>query len=129
MTHVVDTHALVWFIEGSPRLSAAARAALKDPAAELVVPTIALAEIAHLYARERIGVDLPGVFARVAGASNCVVYPLDEAVVERLPGTLDIHDAIIVATALVFREVLGRETSVITKDAAIRNSGLVRVVW
>ena len=44
-------------------------------------------------------------------------------------GTLDIHDAIIVATALVFREVLGRETSVITRDAAIRNSRLVRVVW
>ena len=129
MTYVVDTHGLVWFLEKNRRLSPAARAAMKDPTAELVIPTIALAEIAYLYPRKRIKVDLPGVFAHVAGASNCVVYPLDEAVVERLPAALSIHDAIIVATALVLREALDRETSVITKDAEITNSGLVRVIW
>jgi len=129
MTYVVDTHALVWFIEGNRRLGAAARQALRNPEAELIVPTIALAEIVHLYARKRIEVDLGSVLTRVASASNCSVYPLDEAVVERLPTTLDIHDAIIVGTALVFREVLDKDTIVISKDADIANSGLVSVVW
>ena len=129
MTYVVDTHALVWFIEGNARLGATAKQALTDPRAELVVPTIVLAEIVHLYARKRIEVDLGSVLTRVANASNCSVYPLDEAVVERLPAALDIHDAIIVATALVFREVLEKDTLIISKDAEIANCGLVSVVW
>jgi len=129
MTYVVDTHALVWFIEGNARLGATAKQALTDPRAELVVPTIVLAEIVHLYARKRTEVDLGSVLTRVANASNCSVYPLDEAVVERLPAALDIHEAIIVATALVFREVLEKDTLIISKDAEIANSGLVSVVW
>ena len=102
MTHIVDTHALVWFLEKNRRLSSVAQEALRDAAADVVIPTIVLAEIAFLYARKRVRVDLPTVIAHIAAASNCVVYPLDEAVVERLPTTLNIHDAIIVATAPLF---------------------------
>ena len=61
MTYVVDTHALVWFLEGSPRLGMAAQKALSDTAARVVVPTIVLAEIKFLYARDRIATDLPHV--------------------------------------------------------------------
>lgn len=46
MIHVADTHALVWFLEGSGRLSAAAREALQSPGNEIVIPSIVLAEIA-----------------------------------------------------------------------------------
>ena len=129
MTHVMDTHALVWFLNRSPRLSPGARDALGDPTAQVVIPTIVLAEIAFLYARKRITVDLHAVMAHIASTTNCIVYPLDEAVVERLPAALDIHDAIIVATALVFRDALGTSTSVVTKDGDIVASGLVNVTW
>jgi len=129
VTHVVDTHALVWFLERNRRLGAAARAALQDDEAELVVPAIVLAEIAYLYPRKRVSVDVPRVLAHVANAANCAIYPLDEGVVEHLPATLNIHDAIITATALVFRDVLGKDTAVITRDAEIAASGLVDVIW
>lgn len=129
MTYVVDTHPLVWFLEGDARLSAAARHALTDATGQLAIPTIVLAEVSFLYAKHRITVDVPGVLAHVASVTNCVVYPLDEVVVEHLPTTLDIHDAIIVATAMVFRDVLGESTAVITKDADITASGLVNVIW
>jgi PIN domain nuclease of toxin-antitoxin system len=129
MTYVVDTHALVWFLEGNSRLSIVAQNALIDTTAQVVVPTIVLAEITFLYARHRIAIDLPQVLARVTSAANCLVYPLDGAVVERLPTTLNIHDAIIVATALVFCDVLNERTAVVTKDAEITASGLVNVVW
>ena len=46
-----------------------------------------------------------------------------------LPTTLDIHDAVIVGTALVYRDLLGQQVALITKDAAITTSGLVPVVW
>jgi PIN domain nuclease of toxin-antitoxin system len=129
MTYVVDTHTLVWFLENSPRLGMTAQNALSDTAAQVVVPTIVLAEITFLYARHRIAIDLPHVLAHIASAANCLVYPLDGTVVERLPTSLNIHDAIIVATALVFRDVLSERTAVVTKDADITASGLVDVLW
>lgn len=129
MTHVADTHALVWLFEGNPRLSAAARAALIDPAIRLVIPTIVLAEITYLHARGRFALDAPTVLARIAGTPNWTIYDLDKAVVQHLPTSLNIHDAIIVGTALVFRDVLGESTAVITADAEIAASGLIPVIW
>lgn len=129
MTHVVDTHALVWLLEANPRLSTAARAALLDPTARVVIPTIVLAEITFLHARGRFALDVPAVLIQVAGTPNWVIYDLDTTVVEHLPATLDIHDAIIVGTAIVFRDVLGDATAVISRDAQITASGLVQVIW
>lgn len=129
MTYVVDTHAIVWFLEGDSRLSKTARDVLNDESVQLVIPTIVLAELAFLYARNRIIIDLPGVLDHIANAVNCAIYPLDEAVVEYLPTTLDIHDAIIVATALMFRDMLDQDTAIITKDIEITESELVRSVW
>ena len=47
MTYVVDSHALVWFLEANLRLSMAARNALIDTTAEVVVPIIVLV-VGHL---------------------------------------------------------------------------------
>jgi len=54
---------------------------------------------------------------------------LDELVVSRLPTQLRIHDAIIVATGLVFRDVLNEPTALITQDSRIVASGLIETVW
>jgi hypothetical protein len=42
---------------------------------------------------------------------------------------LNIHDAMIVGTAVMCREVLGERVVLITKDGEITASGLVDVVW
>lgn len=129
MTYVIDTHSLVWFLEGNPRLSVTARNALRDDAAEFVIPTIVLAELAFLHSRRRVPVALSDVFAYVDGARNSLIYPLDESVVEQISTELEIHDAIIVATALVLRDALGRSVAIVTKDEMIAASGLVEVIW
>jgi PIN domain nuclease of toxin-antitoxin system len=49
MILVTDTHAVVWLLEASSELSQAARAALNDESAIVVVPTICLAEVKFLY--------------------------------------------------------------------------------
>jgi hypothetical protein len=104
------------------------RNALIEWAAQVTTPTIVLAEITFLYARHCIAIDLPNVLAHTASAANCLVYPLDGAVVGRPPTTLNIHNAAIVATALVFRDVLRESTAVVTKDADITASRLVNVL-
>jgi PIN domain nuclease of toxin-antitoxin system len=129
VTYIVDTHSLIWLLETNRRLSSKACEALKDKAARMVIPTIVLAEIAFLAARRRTDIDLPQVFAHIAGAANCVIYPFDETVLAHLPTTLEIHDGIIVATALMFREAGPEAVSVVTKDKEITASGLVDVIW
>ena len=129
MTHAVDTHALVWFLEGNSRLSAPARDVLADPGTKLIVPTIVLAEVTFLYAKKRVSVDVNQVLDHLDQAGNCTVYPLDESVVRHLPAELDIHDAIIVATGIVFRDVLGESVAVVTRDEKITESGLIDTVW
>jgi PIN domain nuclease of toxin-antitoxin system len=129
MTNVVDTHALVWFFEKNPCLSRAAHNALIDPMAKIIVPTIVLAEIKFLHARGRIVPDLAATLAQLAPLSNCVIYALDKVVLQHLPTSLNIHDALIVGTALVFRDVLGENTALISKDSQIQSSGLIQVIW
>ncbi len=42
--NIVDTHALVWYLEGNPGLGSNAKSVLDEPTSELIVPIIALAE-------------------------------------------------------------------------------------
>ncbi|MBI3177630.1 MAG: PIN domain-containing protein [Chloroflexi bacterium] len=129
MVYVLDTHVLIWFLEGNKRLSAAAKTILTDTAAQLVIPTLVLAEAAYLYARKRTSVDIDRILTEIASAENCTVYPLDERVAAHVSGNLDLHDAIIVGTAIVYRDVLGKEVAIVTRDEMIARSGLVPVVW
>jgi PIN domain nuclease of toxin-antitoxin system len=129
MTYVTDTHPIIWFLEAGPRLSQAARQAFEDANAQIVVPMMALAEVKFLYDRGRITVDLPMVLNYIATRANSLLYPLNELVVARFPTTLNIHDAIIVGTAITYRDDLGEQVALITKDAEITASGLVDVVW
>jgi PIN domain nuclease of toxin-antitoxin system len=46
MKLLLDTHAFLWLVDGSPRLSKAAEAALADPANELFLSTASVWELA-----------------------------------------------------------------------------------
>lgn len=49
--------------------------------------------------------------------------------VSLIPTSLNIHDAIIVATALVYRDILKLPVKIVTKDTEITSSGLVDTCW
>jgi PIN domain nuclease of toxin-antitoxin system len=51
--HVLDTHAIIWFLENHQALGQAAKALLSDPASELVLPVIALAEAVFIVDKGR----------------------------------------------------------------------------
>ncbi len=129
ISYIVDTHALVWFLEKNSKLSNDAKLALLNAESQIIIPTIVLVEIAFLYARKRIKVDVSSILSEVASAENCIVYPLDEEVVSRIPTALDIHDAIIVATGLLYRDLMGHNAAIVTKDKAIASANIIRTVW
>jgi PIN domain nuclease of toxin-antitoxin system len=44
MKYIIDTHALIWFLEGNNKLGENAKKILGDPHSQLILPSIVLAE-------------------------------------------------------------------------------------
>lgn len=65
----------------------------------------------------------------LSSASNTTVYPLDMQTIDVMPEKLDIHDALIVATAILLGETHEQEVHLVTKDEAIIQSGLIKTFW
>ncbi len=128
-TYIIDTHALVWFLEKNPRLSNGAKLALSNPDAQIILPTIVLVEIAFLYAKRKTKVDVSMVLSEVASSANCIVYPLDEEIVSRIQTAFDIHDAVIIATGLLYRDLIEHNVAIVTKDEAISNANIIQTIW
>jgi PIN domain nuclease of toxin-antitoxin system len=130
--HVVDTHALVWFLEGNPRLGAHAKAVLEDADSDLIMPMIALAEACWIIEHGRTSIPTVVDFLAAVDADPRVnVVPLDRAVLDRTLGITaieEMHDRQIVATALLLADK-GETVVVLTRDTNIHRSGLVSVVW
>ena len=129
MIYVLDTHTLVWYVSNDPRLSLQAQAIMDNPLSDFVVPTMVLVEIQFLNAKKRFATDLSTVYTDFIEAKNCTIHPLDEDVVSQIPTGLDIHDSIITATALVYRDLLKQPATLITKDSKITQSGLIQTLW
>ncbi len=130
--HVLDTHALVWYLEGNPRLGNEARSIIDNPTSELILPLIALAEAAFIVERGRTSIpSVDELLDSILADARVDVYPLDWHVFQQtLNATAvpEMHDRQIVATALHLQAV-GYTGDVLSKDRTIVNSSLVQVVW
>ena len=129
MVYIVDTYALVWFLEGNEKLGRKALKVLKDSSEKLVIPSIVLAEVKYLSLKGRTRLSIENVFEAIEKDSRCVVYPLDSNVVAAMPTKLEIHDSIICGTALVYSNLLHEEVKVISRDREIKNSEIVKTLW
>lgn len=128
MRLLLDTHAAVWLLQGDSRLGAGARRALSSGDAEPpCISDIVLLEISLLVGSGRVVPrTAPREFLRRFAASLRVL-PIDADIAAAVPGLAlphaDPFDRVIVATAI------RHQLSLVTRDRAIRESGLVDVVW
>ena len=128
MRVLLDTHAFLWWIADSGRLSAAARQVIADEANDIVVSAASAWEITTKY---RIG-KLPGaepVALDVAGAISAQgfgrlpIRVVDAERAGRLPGPhRDPFDRMLAAQALA------RDLAVVSADAALDAYG-IRRIW
>lgn len=84
MKYVIDTHALIWFLEGNQRLGTQAGAILSNSDSQLILPAIALAEAAWIV--ERGKTSIPSVNALLNAINSdprITIYPLDRTIVDR----------------------------------------------
>ncbi len=130
--YVADTHALIWYLENSPRLGSQARAAF-DACDQgeicIYVPTICLVEIVYLMEKGRISPEMKSMLEAElkSGESGLVIADLDMDVVEQIANVLrddipDLPDRVIAATALALNLPL------ISRDRKIVLSGL-ETIW
>lgn len=112
---VLDTHVLVWAVEGDSRLGAAARHLIEDEAVNgrVLVPAISLWEIAMLVAKDRLALaqDIRTWTERILeldGIEIAHLAPLISLDAVGLPGSFhaDPADRMIVATARHHQAVL-----------------------
>ncbi len=132
--YVLDTHALIWFVEGNKRLSEPAKAIMAASNSQMVLPLIALAEAAVIIERGRTTIsDISQFLTRVYADSRIEIFPLTLDVFERslTPEALQIpelHDRFIVSTGLHLQD-LGESVHVITIDQAITNAAVLTTIW
>lgn len=131
---VLDTHALVWWVNGDDRLSAPARALIEQSVAStngrVLVSVISAWEIAMLVERGRVALamDLDEWLLAVESLEGVALVPLSAQVAVQsatLPGEFhkDPADRIIVALAREQNAVL------VTADEKIQRYPHVRWAW
>ena len=128
MNHVADTHALVWYFLDSPRLSKKALACFEDSFQEgyTIIPAVVLAEVQYISRKGRVSLEFSETVSRIEAAENFEVAFLELEVLkisDSIMVDLEMHDRLIVATALY------HDAGLITRDEAIRKSGLVKTIW
>ena len=104
MIYILDTHAIVWFLENDPRLGQSASGVFYNPHCRLGVPSIVYCELRHLAKKKKMEKSFEKISEYMKSDPRFELLPLDEGVVDCLEGQLDIHDDIIVATALSFQK-------------------------
>ena len=129
---VTDTHALIWYLEDSSRLSPAANQAFEEcERGEIVIyiPTICLVEIVYLQEKGRISADMKSQLdaALIARNSGMILANLTDEVVTALAtiprdSVPDMPDRIIAATA----KYLG--LPLISRDTRMPLSG-ISIIW
>lgn len=124
-----DTHALAWYWSGSDRLSPLAREVLDGAMHslhEIIVSPLVLAELVIIAEKQRVVFDMTAAITLLKSAPGFRFVDLTAKMAlrtQQLSALPDIHDRLIVATALEYGATL------LTADLAIIASGVVPVAW
>ncbi|MBI1930482.1 type II toxin-antitoxin system VapC family toxin [Candidatus Poribacteria bacterium] len=127
MSYVTDAHSLVWYFMDDPKLSQNARDAFEGTvdSGVIIVPTIVLAEIMYISRKGKIPITFEDTLSRLEGYENFWIVPLDIDILKVAANidSLEMHDRLIIATALYF------DVPLITKDEQITKSQVISVIW
>lgn len=128
MKLLLDTHLLLWALEDSPRLSAAARALIEEEENILLFSAISMAEVAIKNALRRPDFEIdPHIVRRTLIDDGYLELPLTSAHAVAVAGLPPIHkdpfDRLLVAQAMI------EGITLITEDAVVgQYAGPVRLV-
>ncbi len=128
MNYVTDTHSLVWYFTEDSRLSQKGMEAFERTVDKgmIIIPTVVLAEIMFIAKKGRITLTFKETLERIENYENYHIAPLDIEILKAADNIklyLEMHDKLIVATALYF------EAGLITKDVQITKARIISTIW
>jgi PIN domain nuclease of toxin-antitoxin system len=130
MTYILDTHTLIWFLAKDSRLGKGAKDVLLSVSEiKIILPAIVLAEIKYLIDVGKIKTDWIQIEELLLDRSNISFFSMDFDIITSMLSGMEIHDALIVATAKVLKENFDEEVILLTRDEEITSSGLVKTLW
>ncbi len=127
--YIVDTHALFWYRQASSKLSPAADAVFRlalAGGAYILVPAIVVAELYYLTQKLGAAQSPFDILADINSSREFVFLELGQTDLENLEKVNDLpemHDRLIAAAALA------HGAAIISKDATLRSSTAVEVIW
>lgn len=130
--YILDTHALIWHLEGNKLLGKKAKAVIDASTSELVLPIIALAEAVFVVEKGRTAIpNVSDLLSDVNNDSRIEILPLTEDVLHTslsLTNIPEIHDRLIVATGVNLQN-RGETVEILTKDNEIVLASVLKVAW
>ena len=128
MDYVTDAHSLIWYFTDDPCLSQRAVEVFEGTVKEgiIIVPAVVLAEIMFIAKKGRIILTFEETLKKIEEYDNFYIAPLDInilRVADKIEMEMEMHDKLIVATALYFKATL------ITRDKRIKETGIVSIIW
>jgi PIN domain nuclease of toxin-antitoxin system len=128
LNYVTDTHSLLWYFTDDQRLSQKALKSFESTVKEgqIIVPTVVLAEMLFIAKKGRIPLGFTATVAKIETLANFEIAPLDLDVLKIAEGIdvpLEMHDKLIVATAIRY------DACLITRNEQITKSKAVKIIW
>ena len=128
MNYVTDTHSLIWYFTEDSRLSKRALRVFEQTVKEgiIIVPAVVLAEIMFIAKKAKVSITFEETLEKIEEYENFYIAPLDIdilKVADKIEAGMEMHDKLIIATALYFEAVL------ITRDRQIKESKIVSTIW
>ena len=127
MNYVTDTHSLIWYFTEDSRLSKRALRVFEKTVKEgiMIVPAVVLAEIMFIAKKAKVSITFEETLEKIEEYENFYIAPLDIdilKVADKIEAGMEMHDKLIIATALYFEAVL------ITRDRQIKESKIVSTI-
>lgn len=129
MEIVIDTHALIWYLTADKKLSRKAKhiieEAIKDKR-RLIISIVVLMEVLVLVEKKKLKFTWEEFNQKISEFPNLIIYPIGTDVFEVMKNvgeTLELHDRILVATAIIHKAVI------ISKDPEILSLKDIKTVW
>lgn len=126
---VADTHVLYWHLLRPALLGVSGRTAfrlVRGGLAELWIPAVVIAELDYMCRKYRTAPLAEPLLERVRGSANYRIAPLG---LETLEIFLGLHAPPEMHDRLIAAEALRLGAPVITRDAALREAGVVETIW
>ena len=129
MEITADTHALIWYLTADKKLSKKAKIVFDEiikNRKRLIISIIVLMEVLSLIEKKRLKFTWEEFNQKISEFPNLIIYPAGMDVLEVMKNvgeTLELHDRILVATAIIHKAVI------ISKDPEISSLKEIESVW